>query len=78
MTACFLKDPASTKKGAQKVLYQDMTASCRIIFMEIIKDQCNHVAITFFFWNRHCPVTMGTVQNVQIILSCAMMVFQIT
>ena len=41
MTACFLKSPMSIKnikKEAQKVLSQDMTARCRLVLKELIKD----------------------------------------
>ena len=76
----------STKKEAEKVLSQVRTANFSMILKELIKEY--GIIIIFiiiiisgsylWLWNRHRPVAMGTVRNVQIILSCAMMVSWIT
>ena len=76
----------STKKEAEKVLSQERTASFRLILKELIKEYGVIIILIIiiisgsylWLWNRHCPVNMGTVRNVQIILSCAMMVSWIT
>ena len=72
----------STKKEAEKVLSQVRTATFRLILKELIKEY--GVIIIFiiiiisgsylWLWNRH----RRTDRNVQINLSCAMMVSWIT
>ena len=86
MTTCFLTGPHEHKEEAEKVLSQVRTVSFRLILKELIKEY--GVIIIFiiiiisgsylWLWNRHRPVAMGTDRNVQIILSCAMMVSWIT
>ena len=66
---------------------QERTASFRLILKELIKEYGVIIILIIiiiisgsYLWllNRHRPVIMGTVRNMQIILSCAMMVSWIT
>ena len=79
------RSPRAQRKRLRKFC-QVRIASFRLILKELIKEY--GVIIIFiiiiisgsylWLWNRHRPVAMGTVRNVQIILSCAMMVSWIT
>ena len=82
MMACFLKD---LRKHKERGSESSESGSGRLILKKLTKDNNNNndnynnnKRFSPLLWNRHRLVTVGTVRNVQIILSCAMMVYWIT